>query len=127
MILTDKPRATADAFRTHWGQFTASAAHTVVGDWSAPIRFDPNADDWGNRDHRPAPVYRVENPAAIEYACNAIFAPYPESVADRGFLNAMAAVVRDDDPNQPNAKAVKPAIIFCHERDQESYSTAVNS
>ncbi len=93
---------------------------------AAPIRFDPNADDWGNRDHRPAPAYRVENPAAIEYACNAIFAPYPESVADRGFLNAMAAVVRDDDPNHPNAKAVKPAIIFCHERDQESYSTAVN-
>ena len=126
LILTDKPRATADAFRARWGQFSASAPHTVVEDWSAPIRFDPNADDWGNRDHRPAPAYRIENPAAIEYACNAIFAPYPESVADRGFLNAMAAVVRDDDPNQPNAKALKPAIIFCHERDQESYSTAVN-
>ncbi len=126
LILTDEPKRTAEAFRARWGQFGANPEHNFVEDWDKMNAFDPDADDWGCRKHRPDPAYQVENDEAIEYACNAIFALYPKSVTDRGFLNAMAKVVRDDDLNHPNAKVVKPAIIFCHEQDQESYSTAVN-
>ncbi len=124
LILADDPKASADAFLARWGQFTGcdqsaggEAIAPVVAEWSQ-IRFDPVADEWGNRARRPRPAYRVADPKAIEYTCNAVFAPYPKSVFDREFLAAITRLAC--------APRVKPAIIFCHERDHDSYSTAVH-
>ena len=128
LILTDEPKEASKQFSARWGQFTAAAGHTVAETWDE-IAFDPGADDWGSRLHHPADAYQVQgsdNHVAIEYACNAIFAPFPKSVADRTFLKAMHRLIGDDLPKPPVPKKVKPALIFCSEQDQDSYSTAVS-
>jgi len=117
LILADDPQASADAFLARWGQFTGVGAHTVVSDWNA-VGFEPIADEWGCRKFRVREAYRVEDDRAIEYAANAVFAPYPKSVADRGFLAAITRLVGEP--------GVKPAVIFCHEEDKESYTTAMH-
>ena len=113
LILTENAPAAADAFLSRWGQFSP---RVVMNDWSQ-ITFDPAADVWSCRTQRPGPAHQVADDKAIEYACNAVFAPCPPFIAERGFLNALAPLLQQ--------QGVKPAIIVCMDREQESYGAAV--
>jgi len=115
LILADDPKAAAAAFLSRRGQFSPE---TVAETWD-DVRFDPKADAWTSRDCRPRPAYRVEDAAAVEYACNAVFAACPASMADRGFLGAIQRLVAEP--------GVKPAVIFCHDTDRENYAAAMTA
>ena len=115
LILTENAPAAAEAFFSRWGQFSPSV---IANDWSG-IAFNSAADAWSYRlePHRPGPAYQVADERAIEYACNAVFAPCPPYIGERGFLNALTSLLK-----QPG---VKPAIIVCIDREQEGYGAAV--
>jgi len=112
LILAENPSVAADTFLAKYGQFSP---RVVVEKWSE-IKFATEADKWADKSFRPAEKYRVENPSAIEYACNAVFAPLPKAMSDRAFSHELHRLI--DSPR------VRPAIIVCGENDQANFNTA---
>ncbi len=115
LILADNPATAAAAFLSRWGQFSPE---TVAATWDA-VQFDAAADDWAGRAGRPRAVYHAAAAEAVEYACNAVFAPCPASMADRGFVALMTRLAA--------GPGVRPAVIFCHETDKENYAAAMTA
>jgi hypothetical protein len=113
LILTENAPAAADAFLSRWGQFSP---RVVAGKWSE-IAFDPACDAWSCRTQGPGPAYQVADKKAIEYACNAVFAPCPSYIAERGFMDALTPLLREP--------GVKPAIIVCMDSEHENFRAAV--
>jgi hypothetical protein len=113
LILVDNPKQVADAFLSRWGQFSPEI---VANDW-VEVRFDPEADAWSSRKHRPrSTAYHVNDDRAIEYVCNAVFAKAPAYIGDRGFADMTARLVSEP--------GVRPAVLFCCDRDRENYVAA---
>ncbi|MBL8890932.1 MAG: NAD-binding protein [Planctomycetaceae bacterium] len=78
--------------------------------------FDPDADDWIGKVHRPASAYRLADSArGIEYVCNARFVEYLD-VADGEMLQGMLQCTE--------SKSVQPVVLVCFEEERENFARA---
>lgn len=113
VILTENPEADADSFLARFGQFSPKQ---VVPAWSQ-IEYPKSRDEWKHcEDARPEKSFQIDDPRAIEYTCNAVFAPLPNHFSDRPLSSTLKQLAGE--------AGVKPAIIFCMQNDQDNYVAA---
>ncbi|HZZ79842.1 MAG TPA: NAD-binding protein [Gemmataceae bacterium] len=113
LILAEDLPKSADTFLSRWSQFSP---RNVVDHWR-DIAYDPAADEWSCQKKRLVHAQRPPHPKAIEYACNAVFAPLPAYIGDRAFLDALGPLLKQE--------GVKPAIIVCMDGEHANYAAAV--